>query len=47
VLPNATLRELPGENHNVSASAIVPVLAEVVAVKAPCHDPAGYLVSRA
>jgi pimeloyl-ACP methyl ester carboxylesterase len=27
VLPNATLRELPGQNHNVSASAIVPVLA--------------------
>jgi pimeloyl-ACP methyl ester carboxylesterase len=30
VLPNATLRELPGQNHNVSASAIVPVLAEFV-----------------
>jgi pimeloyl-ACP methyl ester carboxylesterase len=31
VLPNATLRELPGQNHNVSPSAIVPVLAEFVA----------------
>ena len=31
VLPNATLRELPGQNHNVAASAIVPVLAEFVA----------------
>jgi pimeloyl-ACP methyl ester carboxylesterase len=31
VLPNATLRELAGQNHNVSASAIVPVLAEFVA----------------
>lgn len=28
VLPNATLRELLGQTHNVSASAIVPVLAE-------------------
>jgi pimeloyl-ACP methyl ester carboxylesterase len=27
VLPNATLRELPGQNHNVSPSVIVPVLA--------------------
>jgi pimeloyl-ACP methyl ester carboxylesterase len=43
VLPNATLRELPGQNHNVSASAIVPVLAEFVA----CHDGRGSLVSRA
>jgi hypothetical protein len=31
VLPNATLRELPGQNHNVSRSAIVPLLAEFVA----------------
>jgi pimeloyl-ACP methyl ester carboxylesterase len=31
VLPNATLRELPGQNHNVSTNAIVPVLAEFVA----------------
>jgi pimeloyl-ACP methyl ester carboxylesterase len=30
VLPNATLRELPGQNHNVSAGAIVPVLAQFV-----------------
>ena len=28
VLPNATLRELPGQSHNVSPSAIVPLLAE-------------------
>ena len=31
VLPNATLRELPRQNHNVSPGAIVPVLAEFVA----------------
>jgi pimeloyl-ACP methyl ester carboxylesterase len=31
VLPNATLRELPGQKHDVSVKAIVPVLAEVVA----------------
>jgi pimeloyl-ACP methyl ester carboxylesterase len=31
VLPNATLRELPGQNHNVSPSAIVPLLTEFVA----------------
>jgi pimeloyl-ACP methyl ester carboxylesterase len=31
VLPNATLHELPGQNHNVSPSAIVPLLAEFVA----------------
>ena len=31
VLPNASLRELPGQNHNVSPSAIVPVIAEFVA----------------
>jgi pimeloyl-ACP methyl ester carboxylesterase len=31
VLPNATLRELPGQNHNVSPNAIVPVLAQFVA----------------
>lgn len=30
VLPNATLLELPGQNHNVSPGAIVPVLAEFV-----------------
>jgi pimeloyl-ACP methyl ester carboxylesterase len=30
VLPNATLRELPGQNHNVSPEAIVPVLTEFV-----------------
>lgn len=30
VLPNATLRELPGQNHNIAANAIVPVLAEFV-----------------
>ena len=31
VLPNATLRELPGQSHNVSPKAIVPVLAQFVA----------------
>ncbi len=31
VLPNATLRELQGQKHNVSPSAIVPVLAQFVA----------------
>jgi pimeloyl-ACP methyl ester carboxylesterase len=31
VLPNAELRELPGQNHNVSPGAIVPLLAEFVA----------------
>jgi pimeloyl-ACP methyl ester carboxylesterase len=31
VLPNATLREPPGQNHNVSARAIVSVLDEYVA----------------
>lgn len=31
VLPNATLRELPGQNHNVSPDAIVPMLAQFVA----------------
>ena len=31
VLPNATLRELPGQKHNVAVNAIVPVLAEFVA----------------
>jgi pimeloyl-ACP methyl ester carboxylesterase len=30
VLSDATLRELPGQRHNVAASAIVPVLAEFV-----------------
>jgi pimeloyl-ACP methyl ester carboxylesterase len=31
VLPNATLIELPGQSHNVSPEAIVPVLAQFVA----------------
>ncbi len=31
VVPNATLRELPGQNHNIAPGAIVPVLAEFVA----------------
>lgn len=31
VLPNATLREVAGQGHNVAPSAIVPVLAEFVA----------------
>ncbi len=31
VLVNATLRELPGQKHNVSPDVIVPVLAECVA----------------
>jgi pimeloyl-ACP methyl ester carboxylesterase len=31
VLPNATLRELPGQKHAVKPSAIVPVIAELVA----------------
>ncbi len=35
VLPNATLRELSGQNHNVAPSAIVPVLAEFVAGASP------------
>lgn len=30
VLPNAELRELPGQGHNVSAAAIVPLLAQFV-----------------
>jgi pimeloyl-ACP methyl ester carboxylesterase len=30
VLPNATLRELPGQSHNVSADAIVPLLVRFV-----------------
>jgi pimeloyl-ACP methyl ester carboxylesterase len=30
VLPNATLRELPGQKHAVKPNAIVPVLAEFV-----------------
>jgi pimeloyl-ACP methyl ester carboxylesterase len=34
VLPNATLRELAGENHDVSPDAIVPVLAEFVVGRA-------------
>ncbi len=35
VLPNATLLELPGQNHNISPAAIVPVLAEFVAGARP------------
>jgi pimeloyl-ACP methyl ester carboxylesterase len=35
VLPNATLRELPGQNHNVSPTAIAPLVAEFVAGVAP------------
>lgn len=35
VLPNATLRELPGQNHNAKAGAIVPVLREFIADRAP------------
>jgi pimeloyl-ACP methyl ester carboxylesterase len=31
VLPNATLRELPGQKHAVKPNAIVPVIAEFVA----------------
>jgi hypothetical protein len=31
VLPNATLRELPGQSHNVASDAIAPVLADFVA----------------
>ena len=38
VLPNATLLELAGQNHNVSPAAIVPVLAEFVAESAE-RDP--------
>ncbi len=34
VLPDATLRELPGQNHNVSAKAIVPLLAEFLGPEA-------------
>ena len=36
VLPRATLRELAGQKHNVSANAIVPVVAEFVA---DSHNP--------
>ncbi|MBV9049717.1 MAG: alpha/beta hydrolase [Solirubrobacterales bacterium] len=39
VLPNATLLELAGQNHNVSPTAIVPVLAEFVAESAETLDP--------
>lgn len=35
VLPNATLRELPGQNHNVAPAVIVSLLAEFVAGAAP------------
>jgi pimeloyl-ACP methyl ester carboxylesterase len=35
VLPNAMLRELPGQDHNVSPSVIVPVLAEFVTGAVP------------
>jgi pimeloyl-ACP methyl ester carboxylesterase len=31
VLPNATLRELPGQKHAVKPSAVVPVIAEFIA----------------
>src|SRR5436305_4255802 len=31
VLPNASLQELAGQNHNISRRAIVPVLADFVA----------------
>jgi pimeloyl-ACP methyl ester carboxylesterase len=34
VLPNATVRELPGQNHDVSPSALVPVLVEFVTTPA-------------
>jgi pimeloyl-ACP methyl ester carboxylesterase len=40
VLPDATLRELPGQNHDVSAGAIVPVLTEFVAGGAVAQAPA-------
>ena len=35
VLPNATLREVPGQSHAVKPSAIVPVIADFVADGAP------------
>jgi pimeloyl-ACP methyl ester carboxylesterase len=35
VLPNATLLELAGQNHNVSPAAIVPVLSEFVISSRP------------
>ncbi|HKO26063.1 MAG TPA: alpha/beta hydrolase [Solirubrobacteraceae bacterium] len=35
VLPNATLRELPGQKHAVKPSAIAPLIAEFVAEAAP------------
>lgn len=38
VLPNATLRELPGQSHNVSPNAIVPVLAPFVATSEALRD---------
>jgi pimeloyl-ACP methyl ester carboxylesterase len=31
VLPNASLRELEGQTHNISVKAIVPLLTEFVA----------------
>jgi pimeloyl-ACP methyl ester carboxylesterase len=37
-LPNATLLELPGQNHNVSASALVPLLARFVAGSDAPHE---------
>jgi pimeloyl-ACP methyl ester carboxylesterase len=43
VLPNATLRELPGQNHNVSESAIVPLLTEFVAGTAVAQTPTATL----
>jgi pimeloyl-ACP methyl ester carboxylesterase len=38
VLPNATLHELPGQSHNVSPNAIVPVLAPFVAMSEALTD---------
>jgi pimeloyl-ACP methyl ester carboxylesterase len=43
VLPNATLRELPGQNHDVSARAIVPLLTEFVAGPAVAQTPTATL----
>jgi pimeloyl-ACP methyl ester carboxylesterase len=39
VLPNAELRMLPGQNHNVSAKAIVPVLGEFLLADRPATAP--------
>ena len=35
VLPHATLREIPGQKHNVKPAAIAPVVAEFVAAAMP------------